>query len=979
MLRRLLPLVLAALLPAIPAAAQFYLSGNEPASVRWYKIDTRDYRVIYPVGLDSLAKEYAAALERVKIPVGATAGYYPNQSYRKRLPVVLHPWTAQANGMVTWTPSRMELFTTPDFSAPLPSPWIQHLVTHESRHVAQMQYGNDGKYRIGGYVVGQLFAGAMDVLYGGPSFFEGDAVAAETELTPSGRGRNSAFLEYYRAAFREGDFRDWWRWRYGSLKYYTPDYYTIGYITAAGIRSVYDVPDFTGFYYGRLFRRRWPFPLFNHHKAVKEVSGKNFRDAFSEICDTLQTRWSRDEAARGPFMPSHRITPAERSYVEFFGGCFLGGELYSVSEGLTRTPHIVRIDSTGRAKSIRTFSYSTSRLKASEALERLYWSEIVRDPRWEMKSYSEVWWTNADGVANRIRKGTRWYNPSPSPDGLRLSVTEYPAMGGSALLVVDAVSGEELARYDAPAGMQLVESEWIGDNLYACAITDEGQGVYDVSGGFRRVLECGYNVVKGLFVRDGLLYFNSDLTGVDELYALDPASGVSWQVSNCEQGASSFIFRPDGSELLYSALTAGGRFVCATPVDSLPAPAPARFDVAHRYEFDRELAEGGPGIPGRTPVTFSEPKRYSRLANAFRLHSWAPIYLDYDAVADASFESVTSSAGLGATAFFQNDLGTLDGTAGYCLGFADKRLTHTFATKFTYRGLMPVIEAGVTVNSEPPSLYYIEHRFSDFDSKISLGRDKLEGVPSVNTSLLVYVPLSFSSGGWYRGVVPQLRWNASNSMVTRGSSAIMNRMSASLRGYVMQATPASCLYPKLGIGLETGWSGRPGGTSVFSPNAYLYSYGYLPGLAETQGLRLSAMLQMPVGRGVFGERYASVMPRGMAEYTTLASQVAAYPVQTHFTADYAIPFAPLDWSGLGPVAYVKNLECILHGDYSFMGGAAEADSKHLGCTGFDLSVVLGNFLWIPYETRVGVRYYYNFGAPDGLSPHFVDAVFSVDL
>ena len=62
-----------------------------------------------------------------------------------------------------------------------------------------------------------------------------------------------------------------------------------------------------------------------------------------------------------------------------------------------------------------------------------------------------------------------------------------------------------------------------------------------------------------------------------------------------------------------------------------------------------------------------------------------------------------------------------------------------------------------------------------------------------------------------------------------------------------------------------------------------------------------------------------------------------------------------------------------------MGGAPAADSKHLGCTGFDLSVVLGNFLWIPYETRVGVRYYYNFGAPDGLSPHFVDAVFSVDL
>lgn len=979
MFRRLLPLLLAALLPATPAVAQFYLSGNEPAGVRWYQLDTRDYRVIYPTGLDSLAREYAATLERVKIPVGSTAGYYPNQSYRRRLPVILHPWTAQANGMVTWTPSRMELFTTPDFSAPLPSPWMQHLVTHESRHVAQMQYGNDGKYRIGGYVMGQLFAGAMDVLYGGPSFFEGDAVAAETELTPSGRGRNSAFLEYYRAAFKEGDFRDWWRWRYGSLKYYTPDYYTVGYITAAGIRSVYDVPDFTGFYYGRLFRRRWPFPLLNHHKAVKEVSGKNFREAFTEICDTLETRWSRDEAARGPFMPSRRITPAERHFVEYYGSCYMGGELYSVAEGLTRAPRLVRIDTTGKAQTVRAFSYSASRLKASEALKRIYWSEIVRDPRWEMISYSEVFWSNPDGVCNSIRSKTRWYNPAPSPDGLQLSVTEYPVSGGSALLVVDAVNGEERQRFTAPSGMQLVESEWVGDDIYACAITDEGQGIYAVGDGFRRVLACGFNVVKGLFVRYGRLYFTSDLTGVDELYALDPASGAAWQVSNCEQGASSFVFSPDGGELLYSALCADGRFVCATPADSLPAPVPARFDVAHRYEFDRELAEGGPGIPARTPVTMDEPKRYNRLANAFRLHSWAPVYIDYDAVADASFESVASSAGLGATVFFQNNLGTLDGTAGYRLGFDEKKLTHTFAAKFTYRGLLPVIEAGVTVDSEPPAWYFLYHQFSDFASKVSLGHENLNGTPSVGTSLLVYVPLSFSSSGWYRGVVPQLRWNASNGVLTSGKSAIMNRLSASLRGYVMQATPPSCRYPKLGIGLETGWSGRPGGTGVFSPNAYLYSYGYLPGIADTQGLRLSAMLQMPMGSGIFSERYASVMPRGMADYTKLASQVSAYPVQTHFTFDYAIPFAPLDWSGLGPVAYVKNLESVLHGDYSFIGGTKEADSMHLGSVGCDFCVVLGNLLWIPYETRIGVRYYYNLGAPDGLSPHFVDAVFSVDL
>ena len=34
---------------------------------------------------------------------------------------------------------------------------------------------------------------------------------------------------------------------------------------------------------------------------------------------------------------------------------------------------------------------------------------------------------------------------------------------------------------------------------------------------------------------------------------------------------------------------------------------------------------------------------------------------------------------------------------------------------------------------------------------------------------------------------------------------------------------------------------------------------------------------------------------------------------------------------------------------------------------------------IPNDTRIGVKYYYNMGIPDGLNPHFVDMVFSIDM
>ena len=52
---KLLISVCSALLAGLPAAAQFYSLGSEPSSVKWNCIETPTYRVIYPVGLDSLA------------------------------------------------------------------------------------------------------------------------------------------------------------------------------------------------------------------------------------------------------------------------------------------------------------------------------------------------------------------------------------------------------------------------------------------------------------------------------------------------------------------------------------------------------------------------------------------------------------------------------------------------------------------------------------------------------------------------------------------------------------------------------------------------------------------------------------------------------------------------------------------------------------------------------------------------------------
>ncbi len=88
-------------LSAIPAKSQIYTSEIDPGWVKWNYVTTPSFKIIYPVGMDSLARVYGNALERYRLPEGWSSGMVPGEGYRSRTPVLLHPYTAtsiQRNG-----------------------------------------------------------------------------------------------------------------------------------------------------------------------------------------------------------------------------------------------------------------------------------------------------------------------------------------------------------------------------------------------------------------------------------------------------------------------------------------------------------------------------------------------------------------------------------------------------------------------------------------------------------------------------------------------------------------------------------------------------------------------------------------------------------------------------------------------------------------------------------------------------------------
>lgn len=941
-----------ALLISGEAGAQFFSNGADPGALRWNQVKTENYRVVYPEGLDSLARVYAGNLENVRKAVGRGIAMLPNGNYSRPMPVVLHPYTSTGNGMVTWTPRRMELLTTPDAVFPEATPWPMQLAIHESRHVSQMQLGSSRTFKWLKYPFGELVDGALSAIYGGPVFFEGDAVVAETALTDAGRGRSGDFLEYYRVCFREGTNRDYWQWLYGSLNRYNPDHYALGYMTLAGASRLYGT-NFSGAFYDRI-RTHHGISFLNLQKTMKEVSGKNFSTAFDEICASFADEWAMDEAARGPFMPSKPLVPVSGRFPQYEELTVLNGNLYAVRSRLDSTPVLVRMDSEGNETRIALMSPGASGLSADDLSGRIYWTENIPDPRWEMRSFSDIIYLDADGKVRRLTRGQRYYNVDV--DSGRLAVAEYGIDGRSYVVVLDR-EGNVKSKTPIPEGMQALEPVWVSDTLYFSALTDEGIGIFRLED-IKPVLLPQKSKIGDLNEECGKLSFVSDLDGVMELYELDLESSVVEKVSSLPVGGHEFCLLDE--RLYYTVTTPDAVAVYSTPVDSL-SRRKADFSGRHRYGTAEYFATSETVPIEENDVTISKAERYSKLGHLFRFHSWMPFYFNYDDITSISFESIYRNAGLGATAFFQNDLGTSSGSIAYHARPENGKWRHSGHIKFTYRGWYPVFEASLDFNDSNAARYSVQ--------AVEGGR-KFKAVktslPSLDFGARAYVPFNFSSGGWNRGVVPQLTFNINNDVfgkyAVNGNFLInnyMSRMTASLRGYAMMRVPSSCIYPRWGLGIEAGYVARPLMEAVICSEAYAYLYGYVPGILPAHGIRLSAIAAVKASDGIFSQGSVNAAPRGFTG--TVSSLIAAYPARARFTFDYAFPFADIDWSGISPLTYVRNFELTAHADYALYGRPGNI-SGNLFSVGADLAAHLGNLLWIPYDTRIGVSYNYNGGS-----------------
>ena len=1004
---RLLATGLAALIPVL-ASAQFATLGDDPGRVRWSAVRTQDYQVIYPRGLDSLASVYARLLQQYNVPVSLSAGYRPNGQYMDPMPVILHAYTGKANGAVVWAPRRMDLFTLQDASAMVPMLWPRLLSIHENRHVAQMQFARSGFWYGFHYPFGELPAMVVGSLYANSALLEGDAVVAETALSTSGRGRSGDFLSYIRMSFDQGDFRNWYRWRYGSIRYYTPDYYRIGYMTVAGMRYQYDAPLFMADY---LQGFRNPFRFNSLGRTVRRYSGKRFRDAWDEVAGTFRDIWAEETDLRGPFVTPEPAVLVPKVYTSYTGAVEADGVIYAVKTSLNEAAVLCEIGQGGVEREISAFG-GDGKLAWSDALDRLFWAETVPDVRWALKQDSRIRFLDrATGKKGSLTHHGRYYHPAVSPDGQTLCAVEYPLDGTTAVVVIDGSNGDILWRQSAPAGVQWTEAVFQDNALVLAGITDEGSGLYRLplgGGPVETLLEPLPVSIKNLSAVDGnTVLFVSDRTGVSEAYTY--RDGVFSQLTSTRYGLS-YPFYYQG-RLYASALLPEGRLPSALDARERPVD----FTTIHHDRIADTLTAQEEALSANTPersVTITPAVRFSKAANLFHFHSWLPLYVNYDRFTATYSNYNYETASLGLTGFFQNKLGTAWGTVGFSVHekawAGDPTVSEGVHFRMTYTGLYPVFDLALDVGDRSAAL--LVPMLDTAKDSIFVHAESFDKM-YLGGKVAVSLPFDFSSGGWDRKLEPSLSMSLSNDYMFEpfrpvirnpetgeyekdasypdvgmtGRSTVY-KTTATLRGSFTREKAMAKMMPSAGGGFEAGVEAFSGNWIPFGR-----AYAYLTGMHPRHSLKLAAAARSRHAElySIWYEDPVSVLPRGFEKANGLEPLVGFYaPEALMLSADYAMPIFPMDFA-VGPYFYLRNLELVPFADLSILRfhEALKPTGTSLLSAGADIAVNFQKFLAVSNEFRLGVRLAWNGGSAfdflsssvAGLKQYYVGAVLNTEF
>lgn len=909
--------------------SQYYAVGEDPSCIKFNYVETPHFKVVFPQPLHDYALRIAAMLEQ-----SYNYTQFDKRIKTKRIQVLIHTKNSISNGFVSWAPKRMELMSLPPHNFEAMS-WARELTIHEFRHVSQISTLYKGLTGVSFFVLGEQGIGLMASLV--PIwFYEGDAVASETAYTQSGRGRSADFNLEYRTRLAEGLNLKFDQYLNGSYKLPIPDHYRLGYHMVSYAKAAYG--DDIWNKVARYTTER-PFVLAPFSFGIKKYTKNTREELFKKSLSFYDSIWN-SKLNRNTHKSVSKVSINKHS--DYSYPLVIGKNVYALKTTLSKNPQLVRIDSSGKEKELK--SVGTVNSTPCTDGENIYWTEYMYAGRWAQVKYSVIRKYSIPTQSFSILSDYKYYS--------------YPTFKGDSLATLQNLPSNKLSiglysknfekinEYPIPFE-QVKDLQWVGNNL-AYVTLDAHDNMMIVkhtlsSNTVDTLLNFGRKNMSGVKVLGDSIVFISDYSGKSSLYSYNTSTKTFSRLYEPNYGITNYEL-VNSNKIILSEYQLNGYKLnerTVNPVHEQIERNGTNYPVADLLSKNVgiNLQDSIPTVPN------FKIKKYNKLSHLFNFHSWAPFYFD-----PADIQDLYLNIYPGITLVSQNLLSTSFTTLGY--GYTPDG--HILDVSHTFKGWLPVFNLRFDRYTTTPHLYQVSNQKYTMDS--TSRRFKVAASS--------YLPLQFSYGAWNGLVQPFIEYSHYNDILYNSSTTKyekgLDQITTSVYASLQMKLAHQNIFPRWGINFYFKTASAPFEHENLG-QLYAYKLGIIvPGLFKNHGFMTRICYQnQELNRYYYSNAFT--LPRGYT-YSFRSNYYKA------IFNDYSLPIVYPDFN-LSWLVYLKRIRLNLFADIAqntYLQYVKDKNNKvyriypenFYSSTGVDILFDI-NLLRSTFPITTGARFSYN--------------------
>lgn len=900
--------------------------GNPPG--KWAQVNTDTVRVIFPIGLDSIAQRVATLAHHLQRDTTYKHRY-------KKISIVLQNNATVSNAYVSLAPYRSEFYLTPPQNAfELGSlSWADNLIVHEWRHVQQYNYFNRGLASVAGAILGEEGRALFNAIAVPDWFFEGDAVWGETKYTRQGRGRLPLAFSGYKSLLSAGKDYSYMKLRNGSLKDMVPNHYDLGYLLVA-----YGAEKYGHDFWAKVTADASAFKplIYPLQGAVKKHAGISYKQFVNDAFAYYENQWKNEEKGSAIDWLSK-----ENNYRTdyLFPYSDEQGNIIALKQSSKSNPAFVRISNNGKEDRIaaqditldRYFSYRNG---------RIVYAAYNPDARWTNREYSNIVLLDVNsGAKKKLTTKSKYFSPDISVDGKRIIAVSMQPSGKSDLVILDE-NGAAVRTIESQAGEVFSQPKFSADDNSVFVVIRNGKGLMSLVKYILRkdlvaktIVPFGNHVIGFPVVNGDTVTFTATTKNRDDVYAWVETNYKLYHLASYPAGLYQSALA--NNKLISSAFTASGyRLGTVTAnwkeVDAPPAVTDLYVDKALDSKTD---------ITAVASQRFSF-RQYSKLAHPFNFHSWRPYYDP----PEYSF-----------TVYGQNVLNTIATELAYT--YNENENSHSASGNLIYGGTL--IQPFVGLNHT-------------WNRSLALTPDTVANWNEMEWIAGLQLPLELTGGKMYRYLNLSASYHSSDINFTGSNKNLFKATDIRyVQGRITFTSQlqkaAQQIFPKFAF---TGLLQMRTSTNVHARQFLASGSLYLPGLFKTHSIVVSAAYQ---GRDTM-RRYGFT---NNFSFSRGYDGGVDFPRMWKIGGNYHFPLVHPDW-GFANLVYFQRIRANAFTDLT------QVKSLRTGAV-FDFQTVGGEVYfdtkwWNQLPVTFGIRYSrLQNGGLLGLAPNQWEFILPVDL